>query len=467
MLYDSFWEGSRDVPVMWLGLLFSTLSIAVTFREYDVDQFRSGQQLDYVSLGAIYREKTVQCLVLGQYTRCGPLVLETMIHHFAAEYMRRRDVNNEAWIILSTTVQLAMRMVIIEILTTSSPSHHMSAVMHIATSGQLGVPRLINDAFVDTAEPRNLFDSDFDPSSPELPPSRPDTDPTPILVVLAKLRIGRMYTAVADIVTKTQPPTYAQVLQVDRQIEDMFLKIPEYCRIQEQSESVTVPPQILLQRIFIQMNHYKCQVILHWQYLRSANEDDRYSYSTKTTVAAALKILKLNQIVYEGLKTGGRLYSVRWRVTCFFSHDYLLAVSILCFYLQQNGDRVSSSELNEIKQTLRQTKEIWGPRTPMSTEVKRAAAALESVLPGVLGRDPDESSSDSQGVVTPDESSELGAFHIDQDPFVGSISPFFDPMFEGAPMFPSHINDMGAFIDSVLTGSADPYIEAPNFGTFC
>ncbi|KAI1756534.1 hypothetical protein F4782DRAFT_537648 [Xylaria castorea] len=472
--YASFWEEPQDVPVMWLGLLFSILSIAVNFREFDIEQVRSGPQLDYVSLSASYREKTVQCLILGQYTRCGPYVLETLLHHFAAEFMRRRDVNNEAWIILSTTVHLAMRMGYHR-----DPDHfksispydgelrrriwamlyHLGSVTDIATSGQLGVPRLINDAFVDTAEPRNLFDSDFDPGSNELPPSRPDSDPTPMLVVLSKIRTARMYTTVINTVTNTQPPTYAQVLQVDRQIEDMFLKIPEYCRIQPTSDSIADPPSILLQRIFIQMNHHKAQVILHWRYLTLANKDDRYSYSTKTTVTAALKILKLHQTIYDGLKTGGRLYSVRWRITCFFSHDYLLATSILCFYLQRNGDRISKSELNEIKQTLRQTKVVWGPRTPTSAEVKRAAAAIELVLPGILGQDSDESSSDSQGVPTPAESSDLGGFSNDQDPFVGSISPFFDPMFEGAPMFPSHINDMGAFIDSVLAGSVDPCVD--------
>ncbi|KAI0187438.1 putative fungal-specific transcription factor [Xylaria flabelliformis] len=469
--YASFWEEPQSVPVMWLGLLFSIFSIAVNFREFDIEQVRSGPALDYVSLSASYREKTVQCLILGQYTRCGPYVLETLLHHFAAEFMRRRDVNNEAWIILSTTVHLAMRMGY------HRDPHHFKSIspydgelrrrvwamlyhLDIATSGQLGVPRLINDAFVDTAEPRNLFDSDFEPSSIELPPSRPDTDPTPMLVVLSKLRTARMYTTVISTVTNTQPPTYAQVLQVDRQIEDMFLKIPEYCRIKPISDSIADPPSILLQRIFIQMNHHKAQVILHWRYLTLANKDDRYSYSTKTTVTAALKILKLHQTIYDGLKTGGRLYSVRWRITCFFSHDYLLATSILCFYLQRNGDRISKSELNEIKQTLRQTKVIWGPRTPTSAEVKRAAAAIELVLPGILGQDSDESSIDSQGVPTPAGSSDLSAFSNDQDPFVGSISPFFDPMFEGAPMFPSHINDMGAFIDSVLAGSVDPCVEA-------
>ncbi|RWA13367.1 hypothetical protein EKO27_g1733 [Xylaria grammica] len=390
--YALFWEHPQDVPVMWLGLLFSILSISVNFREFDAEHVQCGSQLDYASLSASYREKTVQCLVLGQYTRCGPYVLETLLHHFAAEFMRRRDVNNEAWLILSTTVHLA----------------------NIAASGQLGLPRLINDSFVDTAEPRNLSDDDFDVNSTELPPSRPDSDPTPMLVVLSKLRTARMYTAVASVVTNTQPPTYAQVLQVDRQLEDMFLRIPEYCRIKTPTDSIADPPQILLQRVFIQMNHHKAQVILHWRYLALAHKDDQYSYSTKTVVSAALKILKLHRTIYEGLRTGGRLYSVRWRVTCFFNHDYLLAMSILCFYLKQNGDKISGSELGEIQQTLRQSKIILlGPRGPMSAEVERAAAAIESALPGILGHDSDESSSESQ-VLTPAGSSDFNEFSHDQ-----------------------------------------------------
>lgn len=98
---------------MWLGLLFSFLSIAVNLREFESEQLRYGTQLDYSSLGAIYREKTAQCLFLGEYTRCGPYVIETLVHHFAGEYTRRRDINNEAWLILSTTVHLASMPIII------------------------------------------------------------------------------------------------------------------------------------------------------------------------------------------------------------------------------------------------------------------------------------------------------------------------------------------------------------------
>jgi len=44
--------------------------------------------------------------------------------------------------------------------------------------------------------------------------------------------------------------------------------------------------------------------------------------------------------------------------------------------------------------------------------------------------------------------------------------PLFDTMFEGPPMFqgtsmfPSHMNDMEAFIDSVIAGSVDPWAGA-------
>lgn len=92
---------------MWLGLLFGILSIAINLREFYADQPRPGTQLDCVSLSASYREKTAQCLILGQYTRGGPYVIETLVHHFTAEFVRRRDVNNETWIILSTAVHLA------------------------------------------------------------------------------------------------------------------------------------------------------------------------------------------------------------------------------------------------------------------------------------------------------------------------------------------------------------------------
>lgn len=279
---------------------------------------RGRHDLDYGFLSAVYREKTVQCLLLGQYTRCGPYVIETLLHHLAAEYMRRRDANNEIWLLMGTTAHLAMRMGYHR-----DPGHFKSLspyegemrrrlwamVYHldINTSGQLGVPRLISDAFCDTEAPRNLLDSDFGPDSTELPPSRPDSEFTPMLIILAKITIGRLYTAVTNTVTNHVSPTYAQVLQVDRDIEEAFSGIPPCCTAQSLSDSAVDPPLMIMQRILIQTSYHKTQIILHWRYLTLAKKEDRYSYSKRVAISAALKILELNHAICEGLKTGGAL----------------------------------------------------------------------------------------------------------------------------------------------------------------
>lgn len=278
------------------------------------------------------------------------------------------------------------------------------------------MPRLINDSFVDTGEPRNLLDSDLSPNLTELPPSRPESEVTPMLMVLARLRAGRMYAAVASVVTGSQPPTYAQIPQVDRQIEEMYSKIPEYCRATTQPGSTVEPGQLLLQRLSIQMSHQRAQIILHWRYLSLAKHDDRYLYSTKTAVSAALKIIDLHYIIYEGLKTGGRLYSMRWRVSSFFNHDLLIALSILCFYIRQNSDKISTYEHDNVKQALRRSRIVWDSRPSMASELQRGFAAIESALPDIFDNDNIEGS-DATQVLTPADSSDSNALPNNQGIF--------------------------------------------------
>ncbi|KAI2636008.1 hypothetical protein GGS21DRAFT_514127 [Xylaria nigripes] len=475
--YSSFWEDPQAVPVLWLGLLFSIISVTINIRESDVKELWPGSQLDRGSFSAIYREKTVQCLILGQYTRCGPYVIETLFHYFAAEFTTRREANNETWLILSTTVQLAMRMgyhrdpVHFESISPyegESRRRVWAMLFHldIAVSGQLGVPRLINDSIVDTAEPRNLLDSDFDSSTVELPTSRPDSEPTPMLAILSKFRTAQMYATVVSVVTNIRPPTYTQILQADRQIEEMFLKIPKHSKFEHQLEMVDIT-QGLFQRILIQMNYYKALIILHWRYLTPAYKEDEYEYSTRRTVSAALDLLKLYQIVYEGLKIGGHRRSFEWRLTCFFNHGYMLATSILCFYLHKNGDKIKNCELSEIKQTLRQSMIVTVPRIPLSTEIKRVAAAIELAVSNIFEHEPDGSSNDTNRVLTPGQNSEPQPPERTQDPFAGAMLPFFDPMLQGTPMLPSHISNMESFIYSVLTGSVDPWpADNPGSGSY-
>ena len=66
----------------------------------------------------------------------------------------------------------------------------------------MGLPRLIKENQTDIAEPRNLADSDFNELMAELPASRPETEVTPILYILAKLRILSVGVKVADMASE-------------------------------------------------------------------------------------------------------------------------------------------------------------------------------------------------------------------------------------------------------------------------
>ena len=61
-----------------------------TAESYNSDEAdRHGVQID------LYREKIVQCLIAGEYTKSGPYVLETVIHYVYIEFGTRADADKD------------------------------------------------------------------------------------------------------------------------------------------------------------------------------------------------------------------------------------------------------------------------------------------------------------------------------------------------------------------------------------
>ncbi|KAL6234504.1 hypothetical protein BDW75DRAFT_162071 [Aspergillus navahoensis] len=48
-----------------------------------------------------YRERIVQCLIVGQYTKAGPYVLETVINYVYVEFGTNPNVEKDIWFLLS------------------------------------------------------------------------------------------------------------------------------------------------------------------------------------------------------------------------------------------------------------------------------------------------------------------------------------------------------------------------------
>jgi hypothetical protein len=320
----------------------------------------------------MYRERVVQCLLLGHYTKGGPYVVDTLILYFLVEVFHLKDVENGIWLLVGSIVQISIHMGYhrdAEHFPNISPfagemRRRVWAMILQIDSGistQLGLPRLVN-GHTDTAEPRNLKDSDFDKHTTKLPSSRPETEATDMLYVLGKLRVQAVGARIADVATEPRPHSYAEILQLHQEIE---------------KARDALPPSLKW-------------IVLHRKFLEPSRLHQQYSISRSACLNAAITILEFQHLVDEETQPGGLLYESRWRVSFAFVNNFLLATSILCFCLQNNTDHNeaanSNSEFSEIasaekiRKVLEASQDVWRRQCATSKEAQNAVAALHYVL---------------------------------------------------------------------------------------
>ncbi|KAJ5932137.1 hypothetical protein N7516_006626 [Penicillium verrucosum] len=374
------------VPIMWIGLLFSMICLAcLTTDTLDAEVEHLSLQID------LYREKIVQCLVLGEYTRTGPYVLQTVINYVYIEFCLRTDADQDMWYLLALEINLAMRMGYHR-----DPSHFpgispfqgemrrrlWATVLMGDTlvSNQMGMPRMISDRKWDTAEPRNLNDTDFDEQSIYLPPSRPLTEYTNSLGLIARRRILAALGIVVDLTDAVKPYSYADVMRVDGILQEAAASIPPLLQMKPLAASVTDSPQVIMSRLFLGHMVYKGQIVLHrrFLYINSANpDDDPMSYSRKACLDASLGMLNIQHMLDEETCPGGQLYTMRFRVTSIMNHQFLTATMVLCSMLHR-GKTLQQEQ--EIRAALQISRSIWMRRSFTSKEATKAAETVSFVL---------------------------------------------------------------------------------------
>ncbi|MCJ1380892.1 hypothetical protein MMC17_004001 [Xylographa soralifera] len=411
--YEEFWQCPQAVPIMWVGLLFSMMCLSTQFQQLFLAPantlFASGcspqpsQTPESHTAVDILREKIIQCLILGHWTNGGPYVLETLILYFMVEVFPSKDTEAGIRVLVGNIVQIAIHM-----------GYHRDAKhfpnispfagemrrriwalivqLDFSISTQMGLPRLIHESQTDVAEPRNLVDSDFNEHTAKLPPSRPESEVTPTLYTLAKLRLLSVGVKVAEVATEPRPYSYAYVLKLDKQIDETRDALPPSLKWGGLASSLNVPSQVIIQRIWLEVIVQRLKIILHKKFLVASRNQQQYAYSRSVCRTAAMKILELQHLVDEETQLDGRLYQSRWRVSSSFIHDFLLATSILCFYLQihtedqgQHHDSLGDveaapAEIEKIRQLLGASQVIWLRESDTSREARKAAAALRCVL---------------------------------------------------------------------------------------
>ncbi|KAF4633044.1 hypothetical protein G7Y89_g5083 [Cudoniella acicularis] len=409
--YEDFWKSPQATPIMWVGLLFTIICLSTQLQQASLaptktsptrgHSRRGSQAVENQAAVDTFREKAIQCLILGHYTKGGPYVVETLILYFLVEVFHLKDVEIGIWILVGNIVQIAIHM-----------GYHRDAKhfpnispfagemrrrvwamivqIDFSISTQLGMPRLVKESQTDTAEPRNLEDSDFDEHTSVLPPSRPETEVTHTLYVLAKLRLLSVGVKVADVATEPRPHSYAEVLELDQQIDKTRDALPSSMKWKDLASSLMVPSQTIIQRIWLEVTVQQLKIVLHRKFLEPSRLHHQYASSRSACLTAAMTILEFQHLIDEETQTDGLLYQSRWRVSSAFINDFLLATSILCFCLQTHTEEQKEqcddsgnaevASVDKIRKLLRASQVIWSRQSATSREAQKAAAALRYVL---------------------------------------------------------------------------------------
>lgn len=405
------WQDPAKSPIMWVGLVYSMLCLAMLsyHKVGDEPAEWKGRSLE---LAAEYRLRTVQCLVVADYTKPVEYTVETMILYLFGEWSSRWDADLGLWLITSLTTRIAFRM-----------GYHRDsswfpsitpfqgemrrrtwAILRICDtmfSFQVSLPTMIYDHDTDTKLPHNIFDEEFGPDTKVLPPSRPASEPTPIAYMIAKVKMTIEFGSILQAVTRVgKPAAYEEILNHDRRLREIMDDLPPHLKLQP-LEGSHDPVSLLVARFNINMLYQKIMCMLHRKHLIRARQNPRYAHSRRSAVEASLETLGHLRTIYRECQPSGRLRSMKWYVqsTC---KDTLLPTMLVLLDLHHDnmaaasGQRQNSQTIYfwtpeqraEMISSLESVRDIWKSISQDSVEAYKAGNILDIMLEKIKNPDP-------------------------------------------------------------------------------
>lgn len=106
---NTYLQDPAKTSIVWIGLLYSVICLAMQsyHKIGDEPPEWKGRTLD---MACDYRKKTVQCLIISDYTKSVENSIETLVLYVHGEYTSRWDAEVGIWVIVGMIVRLAMRM---------------------------------------------------------------------------------------------------------------------------------------------------------------------------------------------------------------------------------------------------------------------------------------------------------------------------------------------------------------------
>lgn len=394
--YESFWESPLETPAIWIALLFSILSLSASVYEASG---RVPNSQETMPSGTALSKKTQECLLLGNYTTSKEYGVEALLLHLVASWLRAKASDTNLWFLMGKVVQLAIckgyhrdstkvpglgispfegemrRRVWLSL-------YQFEALM----SFQLGLPSMVPMDCCDTALPNNLNQTDFYPEIPELPPSRPLSEGTPILYSIVKSSVMERFKKVVKHTRSIVPAPYEETVSLDVEVRSVYESIPDIFKYKALTSFIVEDPSIIMGRTTIELLHLKSVIVLHRQYL-THRHDLRFQFSRDSCLAAAERLLKRQKEMHQVTQPGGQFHDMKWMITSLTMSDFTLAAMIICLDLtvtMRQGtatfqDAKEEKELERHLAIIKSAHKIWRSLLE-SSEARIVSHALESTI---------------------------------------------------------------------------------------
>lgn len=401
--YDRHWVNSDETPIIWLGLVYAMMCIALQSYTRAGDEPPEYQSKSW-TMSREYGDLTAQCLILADITQPINGMLETLILHIHAEYARSRDA--EVGILISTgiIVRLAMRMGLhrdpgpypgISVFHGEMRRRVWAVVrsMDLLFSAQAGLPPTVRTRDTNTEIPRNIYDDELYEEMKALPASRPESEATPTLFLINRTRLLYKLGEAIDLTDTLTCSSYEDVMQLDGQVREMHDQISPHLKMRSMDEAARDPSTLIMQRFTLDLLYLKIMCILHRKFLAYARVQTRFAYSRTAVIDASMTLLQHQATLHRECQPGGRLRNVKWFISSLTTVDFLLAAMIVSsdLYHTIRAERQgrspstdmymwSANRLDEMLEAIETAVNIWEGLKDHSMEAYKAHTTLSVML---------------------------------------------------------------------------------------
>ncbi|KAK4889434.1 hypothetical protein LTR27_011778 [Elasticomyces elasticus] len=325
--YQQFWQAPTIMSPAWLALLVSVASVGAELIASNQHDASMGQ------LAEDLRRMTTHALILAEYVKPQPHVIETLMHHIKSLLVKSGDVTSELYVLLGNVSRLCTQGGYHR-----DPSHNPNiSPLCAEMRRRLGLVSVVNLLTQDTAPSSNYTDEDLlcDP----IPPPRPLRDQTTMTWSVVYSKISHV---LGDIIYCSHAPNKPDTAEVARLYTDLQRvrdELPPQLRMRSLEESFLDAPELRAGRYGLEFVHLKALCVLYQRYLSSPGD----TTEQKRCVEAATALVEHQVILLQATQDGGELSTSLPFVRAFI-HDFNLAAMLLCSHANRQKTSATADE---------------------------------------------------------------------------------------------------------------------------